>query len=69
MASLKPTAVNWNIVNDGNDEDERKDNAKYAIGLAKKFGAVIFCVWDDIVECNKKMMLIFLASLYDLAHK
>jgi hypothetical protein len=23
-------------------------------------------VWDDVVEVNKKMLLIFIASLYDL---
>jgi plastin-1 len=50
----------------GNDEKEREDNAKYAISLARKFGATIFCVWEDVGKVNKKMLLIFIASLYDL---
>ena len=41
-------------------------NAKYAISIARKLGAVIFLVWDDVVEVNQKMLLIFIASLYDL---
>ena len=43
-------------------------NAKYAISIARKLGAIIFLVWDDIIELNKKMILIFVCSLYDLAH-
>ena len=41
-------------------------NAKYAISIARKLGAVIFLVWEDVVELNQKMMLIFIASLFEL---
>ena len=43
-------------------------NAKYAISIARKLGAIIFMVWDDIPKINKKMLLIFVCSLYDLKH-
>jgi len=43
-------------------------NAKYAISIARKLGAIIFMVWDDIPRLNKKMLLIFACSLYDLKH-
>ena len=41
-------------------------NAKYAISLARKMGATVFMVWDDILEVNKKMILVFVATLYDM---
>lgn len=65
-ASIEPRIVNWELVTKGETEEDRQLNAKYAISIAKKLGAVIFLVWDDIVEVNKKMLLIFIASLYDL---
>jgi len=41
-------------------------NAKYAISIGRNLGAVIFLVWEDVNELNQKMMLIFVASLYEL---
>ena len=41
-------------------------NAKYAISIARKLGAIIFLIWEDIPNLNKKMLLIFVCSLYDL---
>ena len=67
MQSISSNAINWEVVLEGKDEDELKDNAKYAIGIARKLGAVIFCTWEDITTANKKMMLIIIASLYEIA--
>ena len=25
-------------------------------------------IWQDVIECNKKMLLIFMASIYDVAN-
>jgi hypothetical protein len=38
----------------GETEDDLKNNAKYVISIARKLGAVIFCVWEDIVNVNPK---------------
>jgi len=65
-ASIEPRVVNWDLVTAGETENDRAMNAKYAISIARKLGAVIFLVWDDVVEVNQKMLLIFIASLYDL---
>ncbi|KAF0984975.1 hypothetical protein FDP41_000014 [Naegleria fowleri] len=43
--------------------EESEQNAKYAISVARKIGAVVFLLWEDIVEVNKKMILSFVASL------
>jgi len=64
--SLDPEVVDWEIVTPGETPEDAEANAKYAISLARKHGAFIFCVWDDVVNANKKMMLILIASIYDI---
>lgn len=66
-AAIEPRAVNWEIVLDGDSEEDKKNNAKYAIAIARKLGAVIFCVWEDIVNVNPKQNLIFLSTMADIA--
>lgn len=51
-ASIEPRVVNWDLVTAGETEVDRSMNAKYAISIARKLGAVIFLVWDDVVELN-----------------
>jgi hypothetical protein len=65
-ASFDADIVDWEYVKPGENDEEKEGNAKYAISLARKFGAVIFMVWDDVVKVNGKMMLIFMSSLYDI---
>lgn len=60
--------INWELVTEGESDEDKMMNAKYAISIARKLGAIIFCVWDDIPNLNKKMILIFVCSLYDLKH-
>ena len=52
--AIEPRAVNWELVLDGATDEDKQNNAKYAISLARKLGAVIFCVWEDIVNVNPK---------------
>lgn len=67
-ASVEPRIVNWDLVTEGATEEDRELNAKYAISIARKLGSIIFLVWDDIPKLNKKMILIFVCSIYDLKH-
>lgn len=67
-ASIEPKVINWELVYEGKEQKEKEDNARYAISIARKLGAIIFCVHDDIVACNKKMILVFVCALYDLKH-
>lgn len=66
--SIEPRIINWDLVTPGETDEEKEMNAKYAISIARKLGAIIFMVWDDIPRINKKMLLIFVCSLYDLKH-
>jgi plastin-1 len=53
-AAIEPRAVNWDIMTEGTTEEDQKNNAKYVSSVARKLGAVIFCVWEDIVHVNSK---------------
>jgi len=67
-AAIEPRVVNWDLVTEGQTDEDKEMNAKYAISIARKLGCAVFCVWDDIVNLNKKMILIFVCSLYDMKH-
>jgi plastin-1 len=63
---VQPGVVNWEFVTEGATEEDRMNNAKYAISIARKMGAIIFCVWEDIEAVNYKMILVLVCSLYDI---
>lgn len=44
--------------------EDRANNAKYIISVARKFGAAVFLTWEDIVEVKPKMIMSFVASLW-----
>lgn len=67
LAGIEPRAVNWELVLPGETDDDKKNNAKYAVSIARKLGAVIFCLWEDIVNVNPKQMLIFFATMNEIA--
>lgn len=61
------SCVDWNlVVRDGSDEDYMQ-NAKYAISIARKLGACIFLLPEDIVEVKPKMILTFVGSIMAVA--
>jgi hypothetical protein len=62
LRTCQPT-VNYEIVSAGRSDEEAKDNAKYAISIARKMGATIFLLPEDIVEVKSKMILTFVGSL------
>jgi hypothetical protein len=65
---IQPGIVNWDFVTAGESDEDRMSNAQYAISIARKMGAIIFCVWEDLEKVNYKMILVFICSLYDI-HK
>ena len=69
MKSIEPRSINWDIVvTDKDDDDSKQNNAKYAISIARKLGATVFLVWEDIAEVKSKLLLTFLASLYEVGN-
>jgi plastin-1 len=68
-AAIEPRCINWDLVLPGDNDEEKMNNAKYGISCARKLGAVIFCIWEDLVEVNPKQNLICYATLMDLQKK
>ena len=67
MKAIEPRSINWDIVvTDNIDDDAKQNNAKYALSIARKLGATVFLVWEDITEVKYKLLLTFLASLYEV---
>jgi plastin-1 len=63
LNAMKKGMVNYELVTSGEEEDDAKMNAKYAISIARKMGATIFLLPEDIVEVKPKMMLTFVGTL------
>ncbi|XP_059209348.1 plastin-1 [Centropristis striata] len=64
---IAPGNVKWDMVRKGEKgwmkDDDKLNNAKYAISLARKIGARVYALPDDLVEVNPKMVLTLFASL------
>lgn len=63
LDTMRPGIVDYSLVTSGSTEDECRLNAKLAISIARKLGALIFLVPEDIVEIRQRLILTFLASL------
>uniref|UniRef100_A0A8D3DKU7 Plastin-3 n=1 Tax=Scophthalmus maximus TaxID=52904 RepID=A0A8D3DKU7_SCOMX len=62
--SIQPESVNFELVRTGTLSDEDKlDNAKYAVSMARKIGAKVYALPDDLVEVNPKMVMTIFACL------
>ncbi|KAJ2724446.1 fimbrin [Coemansia sp. Benny D115] len=68
LNGMKPGIVDPQLVTAGHTEDDMKMNAKYAISIARKMGATIFLLPEDIVEVKHKMILTFIGSLMAIQH-
>ncbi|XP_074660837.1 plastin-3-like isoform X2 [Tubulanus polymorphus] len=63
VAAIKKNIVNFDLLSDGNSDEDYMANAKYAIGVARKAGAAVYALPEDIVEVNPKMLLTMFAFL------
>ena len=68
LAAIEPRCIRWDlIVKESPTDKDREMNAKYALSVARGLGAMIFVVWEDITEVKSKLLLTFLASLYEVS--
>ena len=63
LAAVNPSIVNFELVTSGQTEEEAKSNAKYAISVARKMGASIFLLPEDIFNVQPKMLLTFIGTI------
>ncbi|XP_059202819.1 plastin-3-like isoform X2 [Centropristis striata] len=62
--AIQPSSVNFDLVQTGDLSDEDKlNNAKYAISMARKIGAKVYALPEDLVEINQKMVMTIFACL------
>lgn len=67
--AIKPGIINYSMLSTDDSEDDLLMNAKYAISMARKLGARIYALPEDLVEVNSKMVLTVFACLMAQAHK
>ena len=67
FGSIEPRAINRELVTPGSVTEEKEQNAKYIISIARKLGGSVFCTWEDIVEVNPKMIMTLIATAYHTA--
>jgi plastin-1 len=63
LNGLKPGYVDYDLVAPGNTEEERYANARLAISIARKLGALIWLVPEDINEVRSRLIFSFVGSL------
>ncbi|WOH05793.1 hypothetical protein DCAR_0625214 [Daucus carota subsp. sativus] len=63
LSAVEPRVVNWSLVTNGENDENKKSNATYIISVARKLGCSIFLLPEDIMEVNPKMTLILTASI------
>lgn len=56
LNGMKKGVVDYSLVTPGAKDDDAKLNAKYAISIARKLGATIFVLPEDILEVKPKMV-------------
>ncbi|XP_055034177.2 plastin-3 isoform X2 [Misgurnus anguillicaudatus] len=62
--AIQPGCVNYDLVKKGELSDEEKlDNAKYTISMARKIGTRVYALPDDLVEVKPKMVMTVFACL------
>jgi len=63
LNGMKSGYVDYSLVNDGRTEEDAYMNAKLSISIARKMGATIWLVPEDIVAVRSRLIVTFLGSL------
>ncbi|RHZ80368.1 hypothetical protein Glove_137g34 [Diversispora epigaea] len=66
LNGIRPGVVDYSLVTRGVSDDDATLNARYAISIARKIGATIFLLPEDIVEVRPRLILTFVGSLMAL---
>lgn len=63
--AIQPSSINFDLVQTGDEltDEDKLSNAKYAISMARKIGAKVYALPEDIVEENQKMVMTIFACL------
>lgn len=61
--AIKPGSIQFNLLKQATTREAKMDNALYAISIARKIGAPIYALPEDIVETKPKMLMTVFACL------
>ncbi|KAK5622639.1 Plastin-3 [Crenichthys baileyi] len=62
--AIQPGSVNFELVKTRSlSEEDKLDNAKYAVSMARKIGARVYALPEDLVEVKPKMVMTVFACL------
>jgi len=67
LAAVESRVVSAEYVFDPPTDEQKIENARYAISVARKLGATIFLLPEDITEVKPKMILTFIASIMSIS--
>merc|ERR1712071_195403 len=60
---IKPGTINYELLRTGGTDEDNLANAKYAISMARKVGARVYALPEDIAEVKMKMVMTVFATL------
>ncbi|KXL48504.1 hypothetical protein M433DRAFT_7095 [Acidomyces richmondensis BFW] len=69
LSGMKSSYVDYDLVAQGRTDDEKYQNAKLAISIARKMGATIWLVPEDITSLRSRLIVTFIGSLMATAEK
>merc|ERR1719312_688473 len=61
--AIKPGVINYELLQEGGNYEEDLANAKYALSMARRIGARVYALPEDIVEVKPKMVMTVFACL------
>lgn len=62
--AIQPGSIDYDLIKTGSlSEDDKLENAKYAISMARKIGARVYALPEDLVEVKPKMVMTVFACL------
>lgn len=61
--SIKPNSIKYEELRTDDSVESKMDNARYAVSMARKIGARVFALPEDIVEVKQKMVMTIFATL------
>lgn len=69
LNGMKSSYVDYDLVASGRSDEEAYANAKLAISIARKLGATIWLVPEDITSLRSRLMVTFIGSLMATSEK
>jgi len=61
--AIKPGSINYDLVLAAEEDEDKVANAKYGISMARRLGARVYALPEDIVEVKPKMVMTVFAVL------